>query len=148
MEHLDPSRLTPGVIDPAARQAFKYGACSALAIVLHDATGWPIIAITDHHNVHDIDGEKVAGGGSALHWCVRTPSGQLLDVDGLHDPDEILEFYHGDADENDDGDPEAAIGRTTREDTLMWYREGSGSKLPLQLVATFVEPLLAHWKLR
>lgn len=47
----NPDVLTPGVIDGHAKRAFSFGACGGLAIALHDATGWPIIAITDAHNV-------------------------------------------------------------------------------------------------
>lgn len=50
MPHLSEDRLTPGVIDGAAEHAFSYGACAALAYALHEATGWPIIGITDSHN--------------------------------------------------------------------------------------------------
>ena len=50
-KNLDSSLLTPGVLDEYASRIFKYGACGALAIAIHDQTGWPIVAITDHHNV-------------------------------------------------------------------------------------------------
>jgi len=130
---LDPKSLTPGVLNPAAENAFTRGACGALAIAMHDATGWPIVAITDHHNVY---GDK-AGGGSALHWVVRRPDGMLVDVDGAHDPDELLERYH---DEADDGT--AAIGTSTRADAMEWYQEGSGSAIPLKLAATFVQAVI------
>lgn len=40
------SNLTPGVLDGHALRAFTHGACGALAIALHDATGWPIFTWT------------------------------------------------------------------------------------------------------
>lgn len=126
--------LTPGVLDGYARRAFKYGGCGALALALHDATGWPIVAITDHHNVFE-DGQ--AGGGSALHWTVRHPDGRLIDIDGAHDPDELVEAYHGDAD-----DGQAAAGKSCREDVVEWYIECQGEPIPVALAASFVSPLL------
>jgi len=131
----DPSNLTPGVIDGYAKRAFKYGACGALAIVLHEATGWPIVAITDAHNVYD--GE--AGGGSAMHWAVQRPDGLLVDIDGAHEPEELVEQYAGEAD-----DGEAAAGRSTRADAWEWYGEAQGEPIPLALARTFVEPVLAQ----
>ena len=47
------SYLTPGQINANAINIFRYGGCSALAIALYDATGWPLLAVTDAHNVHD-----------------------------------------------------------------------------------------------
>jgi hypothetical protein len=59
--HIDPDLLTPGLLDGTAQHAFTTGACSALAIALHDATGWPIVAITDHHNVMEQRGRGAVG---------------------------------------------------------------------------------------
>lgn len=137
MNRPDPSKLTPGVLDGYAMRAFKYGACGALAIVLHEATGWPIVAITDAHNVYD--GE--AGGGSAMHWTVQLPDGRLLDVDGAHEADDLVEQYAGEAD-----DGEAAAGLSTREDAWEWYGESQGEPIPLELARTFVAPVLAQLK--
>ena len=126
--------LTPGVLDGYALRAFKYGGCGALALALHDATGWPIVAITDHHNVFE---DGLAGGGSALHWTVRHPDGRLIDIDGAHDPEELVETYHGDAD-----DGQAAAGLSSREDVVEWYIECQGEPIPVALAASFVSPLL------
>lgn len=124
--------LTPGVLDGAAEHVFTLGGCDALAIALHDATGWPIVAITDHHNVH---GDR-AGGGSALHWTVRHPSGRLLDVDGLHDADDLVERYHGDAD-----DGQAAWGTSSRADAEEWWDE-AGRKVSIGMAETFVDAVI------
>jgi hypothetical protein len=124
--------LTPGVIDGTAERVFSYGGCGALAIAIHHATGWPIVAVTDAHNVYD----GRAGGGSAMHWLVQHSSGKLLDIDGLHDPEEMVERYRYDAD-----DEEAAVGIASLADAMEWYEEGSAG-VPLELAATFVEPLL------
>lgn len=119
---LDPEKLTPGVIDGYAKSAFKYGACGALAIALHDATGWPIVAITDHHNVWD----GKAGGGSAMHWTVQRPDGKLIDIDGAHDPEDLVEEYHYDAD-----DEQAAWGLSSCADVVEWCVEVQGEP-PIQ----------------
>lgn len=109
------------------------GACGALAIAVHDATGWPIVAITDSHNVFD----GMAGGGSALHWTVEHPSGKLLDIEGLHDSEDLVSEYEGDAD-----DGMAAAGRSTRADVVEWYVECQGEPVPIDLARTFVDTLL------
>ena len=128
--------LTPGIIDGAAKHVFTMGGCDALAIALHDATGWPIVAITDAHNVYG----RRAGGGSALHWTVQHPDGKLLDIDGLHDAEDLVERYSWDADEG-----EAAWGLSTRADAQEWWQE-AGQKIPLNLAATFVDAVLAQAK--
>lgn len=133
MNRLDPTKLTPGVLDGYALRAFKYGACGALAIALHEETGWPIVAITDAHNVED----GRAGGGSALHWTVRHPSGLLLDVDGLHREEDLVSEYAGDAD-----DGQAAAGLSTRADCAEWYIEAQGEPIPVSLAKTFVKAVI------
>lgn len=132
-DHLQPHRLTPGVRDGAARTAFFHGACAALAIALHDETGWPIVAVTDHDNEYD---GRMGMGGSAMHWLVRRPDGALIDFDGAHTPEEILEAYH---DEADDGI--AALATTTREDALERY-EAQGAEIPVSLARKFVAGVL------
>lgn len=129
----DFSHLTPGVLDPRAERAFSTGGCGSLAIALHDALGWPIVAITDAHNVF----EGKAGGGSALHWTVQRPDGKLVDVDGLHDPDELVEEYEAEAD-----DGEAAWGISTRADCWEWTVEAQGEHVPVELARAFVDAVL------
>lgn len=131
MGELDRS-LTPGVVDSSAKRIFTQGGCGALAIALHDITGWPIVAITDHHNVED----GRAGGGSALHWVVRHPRGLLLDIEGYHTSRELIEQYD---DEADDGN--AAAGTSTREDALEWWSE-AGEKVTLSLASSIAQALL------
>ena len=134
----DPQNLTPGVLDSYARHAFKYGACGALAIAMHDVTGWPIVAITDHYNVFE-DGR--AGGGSALHWTVRRPDGKLIDIDGVHDDADLVSEYNAEAD-----DGRAAAGLSTREDVFEWYVEAQGEPIPISLAKTFVEAVILQAK--
>src|SRR5690606_25543106 len=92
-----------------------------------------LIAITDSHNVMD----GIAGGGSALHWMVQRPDGKLVDVDGAHDSEDILDSYH---DEADDGI--AAIGLSNLEHVREWYIECQGEPVPIRLARTFVRAVL------
>jgi hypothetical protein len=133
MTYLSDDRLTPGVIDGAAEHAFSTGACAALAYVMNEATGWKIVGITDSHNVHD----GTLGGGSSLHWGVMRPDGKFIDIDGAHDMDDIVDRYHGEAD-----DEEAAWGIGTRADIQEWYVESQGAPISFQLARTFVDPVL------
>lgn len=130
----DPSKLTAGVLDEYARGAFKLGACGALAIAMHDELGWPIVAITDAHNVFE---DGTAGGGSAMHWVVRAPDGKLVDIDGAHDEDDLVEEYMYDAD-----DEEAAAGLSSRADCVEWYVESQGEPVPVSLARSFVAAVL------
>lgn len=130
----DPKLLTPGRLDGYAKRAFKYGACGALALALHRRTGWPIVAITDAHNV---DEHGRAGGGSALHWTVRRPDGLLIDVDGAHRPADLVAEYKREAD-----DGAAAAGLSTEADCLEWYVEAQGEPVPLSLAESFVDAVL------
>ncbi len=132
--HLDPRKLKAGILDAYAEEAFRRGACAAIALAIHERTHWPIVAITDHHNVFE-DGR--AGGGSALHWTVKAPDGRLLDVDGLHTAEELIEEYEEDADEG-----EAAAGLSTVADITEWYIEAQGEPIPLELARTFVDAVL------
>lgn len=133
MSFLSDDRLTPGVIDGAAEHAFSSGACAALAYAMHEATGWTIIGITDGHNVHD----GKLGGGSSLHWGVMRPDGKFVDIDGVHEIDDIVERYMYDAD-----DETAAWGNGTPADIHEWYVESQGAPISFALARTFVNPLL------
>jgi hypothetical protein len=133
-DHLDESRVTPGVLDGSALNLFSQGGCIALAIALHDATGWPILAVTDGHN--SMDGELC--GGSSMHWGVRTPEGLFLDVDGVHEFDDLERRYGPEAD-----DEEAAVAQGTRADAAEWHAESAAGKVSVRLAATFVDTVLA-----
>lgn len=146
--------LEPGVLDPRAERAFTLGACELLAVAIHDDTGWPLVKVTDAYNVYSrtdepLEGEEsdkkraattnVAGmGGSALHWMVLRRDGMLVDVDGAHDPLDVVEAYN---DEADDG--LAAIGLSSREDALEEAENKDSERVcPLPLARTFVTPVL------
>lgn len=133
MSGIDLAWLKPGVIDGYARRVFTAGACGAIALALHDRFGWPLIAITEADNVH----EGIAGGGSSVHYMVRVPDGRLLDILGLHTDEEALEEWGG---HTDDG--EGAIGVSAREDVWEWYGLNQGEPVPIELAASFAEPLV------
>lgn len=69
-----------GVIDDAALEAFHYGYCHVLALELHKATGWPLIAIWYHGNTHDDDFVPE-------HVAVKHPEGWIVDIYGAYDFD-------------------------------------------------------------
>lgn len=118
-------------ITPGDERTFTVGACEVLAIALHDETGWPIIKVTDSHNVcsrgaddwwprlegtPDEERAKTSNKsamGSAMHWMVLRPDGKLIDIDGAHEPLDIVQEYNEHADE-----AEAAIGRSTRPEAV------------------------------
>lgn len=72
--------VTPGVIDDRALAAFLQGQCHALALALHEETGWPIRWIESD------DGEP-------NHCFVITPDEHALDIAGRHDLDEMTEAW-------------------------------------------------------
>ena len=59
------------LIDAATVYRYLNGQCHALALVIHERTGWPIVGAR-------------SGAWSVWHVAVRHPSGRLLDVEGLH----------------------------------------------------------------
>jgi len=149
--------LTPGVLDGSAERAFTYGACGGLAIALHDRTGWPLVTVTDAESAYAAGGGDLAGAGerqradvsneagmgaSGMHWLVLHPSGRLLDVDGLHDPAEVLSAYEGEGSESCDG--RVALARASRDHAIEEYVDQKGEPVPLPVAATFVDPVLAR----
>jgi hypothetical protein len=75
--------LEPGVLDERAEAAFLHGQCHALALALHERTGWPIIGVEDE----ELD---------ICHFHVQTPCGRALDITGAHEIDDYLELEHVD----------------------------------------------------
>lgn len=132
-DHLDPTRLTPGLLNPIAENIFYQGACSALAIALHDATGWPIVGVSESDNVHD----GRLGLGSCMHFLVERPDGKLIDVLGAHDPEEVLDSFPAEYE-----DEESALGYARREDVVEQYEESAASRISLRAAARFVDAVL------
>jgi hypothetical protein len=72
--------LTLGVIDDDAVRAFTQGQCHALALALHERTGWPIRQLENDE-------------GEPFHLYVETPDGRALDITGAHDRDEFRQAW-------------------------------------------------------
>jgi len=77
--------LTPGVINSEAEAYYSYGACALLAIDLHRQTGMPLVLLVSDLQDDPVDQERVW-----VHGCVRTPSGDYLDIHGVEDAEEKL----------------------------------------------------------
>jgi hypothetical protein len=131
--HLDADRLSPGRLNGIAERLFHEGACSALAIALNDATGWPIVAVTETDN---INGGRI-GMGSAMHWFVERPDGRLIDVLGAHTREEALEEFPADYE-----DEETGLAYARREDALEQYEASAAALIPLRTAALFVGAVL------
>lgn len=72
----DPARPgppEPGTIDAGARHLFTGPAGTALAVVLHDATGWPLVHTT-------------SPDATSRSWSVEHPDGYLVTIDGRTTP--------------------------------------------------------------
>lgn len=116
--------LTPGTITPAAIEAFTRGACAGLAIALHDTTGWPLIEV-GHCD------------GLPLHFMVRHPGGQLVDIRGSHSDADIRDEWEMDAD-----DGIVALTEAERSDVLACYLVDCGEPVPMDLARTFAPAVL------
>lgn len=116
--------LTPGTITPAAVEAFTRGACAGLAIALNDHTGWPIV-------------EVGRCDGLPLHFMVRHPDGQLVDIRGPHSDTAIRDEWEYDAD-----DGIVTLTQAARGDVLHCYLTDCGEPVPLDLARTFVPAVL------
>lgn len=70
--------LEIGVIDGEAVSWFMYGNCGALALAMHDITGWDLVVL--HGDAQATDPER-----TWIHVLVRNPAGELLDIEGAGD---------------------------------------------------------------
>jgi hypothetical protein len=78
--------LTPGVLNANAERAFTSGQCHALALALHELTGWEVGGLAWTY-VGDEDipldlGETLGVEEMPKHVVVKAPDGSLLDVEG------------------------------------------------------------------
>lgn len=117
--------LTPGVITPAAVEAFTRGACAGLAIALHDATGWPIIEIGHCDEL-------------PLHFMARHPDGRLADIRGLHSDSDVRDEWEFDADNGI-----VTLTEIARDAVVDCYLVDCGEPVPMDLVRTFVPAVVA-----
>lgn len=94
-DYPDDPPLAPGISE-ADRDRYTSRHCHQLAWSLHEATGWPYAAVCDGY-------AQETDTFGWMHMGVMAPSGQVLDVEGLQDIDDVLEAY-GDLSEAEDGD--------------------------------------------
>ena len=89
-----------GVLDGAAITAYTNGQCLALALSFHHRFEWPLIAHLCRPG--DLQWETRLNGGldnafeepnwffDFVHVLVEHPSGELVDINGIHDRDNYL----------------------------------------------------------
>lgn len=88
------TKVTVGIIDAAARQAFTQGQCHALALALVEATGWKLCWTGSSECAYD---EDCCDYPEEWGWCpcqvghllVETGNGVYVDIDGQHTAAEI-----------------------------------------------------------
>lgn len=82
-EHGEVARANVPPVTDADDDTFTGGYCHRLAQALHERTGWPQVVVSDGPE----------GPVGWVHAGVRTPSGQILDVRGLHDEEDWAEEW-------------------------------------------------------
>ncbi|MFJ8301304.1 hypothetical protein ACIQ9R_36135 [Streptomyces sp. NPDC094447] len=127
--------VTPGRLDDTARRAFTEGQCHALALALHEVTGWPTTALltsecwgTDRMCGDESDEECPCRIG---HIVVTRPDGAHVDIAGAHAPGAVPQC-------------EGAPALPMTEERWQAIRSTSAWRdADLPLARTFVRPLLA-----
>lgn len=115
-------KVTAGVIDDNARHAFTHGACGALAVAIHDTTGWPIIAVGKCD-------------GLDMHYAVRRPDGLLVDIEGAHSDDDMRDAYALWADDD------VTLTPISRAEVWEWWVE-EGQPIPMDVVRSIAAAVL------
>lgn len=95
--------LPPGVTEDD-RVYYSSQHCEQLAQALHDATGWPFAAVCDGY-------DQASDRFGWVHLAVMAPGGRVLDINGLHDPDDVIDQY-GDWSDEDLEDVQLVIDKT------------------------------------
>lgn len=75
----------PEHIDINSKRGYTQGWCWLLALEIAEATGWPIILVTRSRTAKTAADVKETWS----HALVRTPSGHLLDINGIRTEDEV-----------------------------------------------------------
>lgn len=78
------SKQTQNLFTPEIINSFNYGDCWVLALILKRITGWNMVGV-------GVQGQSQAGG--MREWChiaVQTPTGEIVDINGIHEPEEFL----------------------------------------------------------
>lgn len=116
--------LSHGTLTDEGAQVFKRDAAAGLAVGLHDATGWPLIEVGHCDQL-------------PIHFLIRNPDGLLLDVEGFHAGDDLVDEYDFVA---DDGD--VKLTEVTRDAVLACYRDDCGEPVPMPLIPAVVVAVL------
>ncbi|MER6602551.1 ParB N-terminal domain-containing protein [Streptomyces parvus] len=114
-----------GLADDAL-EPLKAEAAAGLAVGLHDATGWPLI-------------EVGSSQGRGLHYMVRHPSGQLMDVEGPHKEQHVaidFDYY---------ADSSVTFTEAHREEVLVRYREEFDEPVPMALMPAVATAVLRRY---
>ncbi|SCD37636.1 ParB-like nuclease domain-containing protein [Streptomyces sp. Termitarium-T10T-6] len=106
-----------------ALEPLKAEAAAGLAVGLHDATGWPLIEVGPSE-------------GHGLHYMVRHPSGQLMDVDGLHEARHVAVDFDWYADSS------VTFAEARRDEVLARYREELDEPVPMALMPAVATAVL------
>jgi hypothetical protein len=116
--------VSKGAITDVAVDVFKRGACAGLALALHDATGWPLVEV-GHCD------------GLPIHFMVRDLSGRLIDIEGAHADEDVVDEYEFVAD-----DGVVTFTEMSRDAVWASYRDDSGEPVPMPVVVHTIAPLV------
>jgi hypothetical protein len=79
--------IEPGLLDEVALEAYKNGQCLALALAIHDQTGWPLMLLVQGKK-QSLQKVKM---DDFIHALVRAPDGSYVDIYGNNDPEALEE---------------------------------------------------------
>lgn len=74
------------VINSEAISWLAHGNCAALALALHDVTGWPLVFATRN-------ADPALVSDTWLHVLVQRPDGLYLDIQGAHTVPEVQSYW-------------------------------------------------------
>lgn len=134
--------VTVGVRDEDAIRAFKSGQCHAIALALHERTGWPIVSVGDESCCYDEDcpDDDDSNGVCSCqiqHLAVRRPDRYLVDIEGPKPEDDFMEAQ---------GDPEWTIKPVPDdrlEDLVRW--DDSWRRPNMAVARAFVDEALTEY---
>lgn len=97
---MDDVPVRVGVRDDNSSYVFKAGQCHALALALNERTGWPIVSVGPSECVCDEHDDDSAGvcACQVSHLAVRSPDGDLVDIDGPVPEEDFLQAHDPDND--------------------------------------------------
>lgn len=134
--------VTAGVRDHDAVLAFKSGQCHALALAMHERTGWPIVSVGAEECCYDEDcpDDDDSDGVCSCqiqHLAVQRPDGHLVDIEGPKPEEDFMEAQ---------GDPDWTIKPVPDdrlEDIVRW--DDSWRRPNVAVARTFVDEALTEY---